>query len=117
LTVPHSRKPTEELLSAGGAYVRRRFEYGPEMLVPGDVLSADEVRKIPTANLSALVNTGRLELFPGAPGVKGALGGERHKIHVGGGKFIVVEGRQITETPITKAEADELVAAAGHTQQ
>ncbi len=58
--------PTE-IASAGGAYVRRPFTLGQRMVANGDVLSATQVRAIPKANLRALINLGKLDLFPSAP--------------------------------------------------
>ena len=56
-----------EIASAGGAYVRRPFTFGQRTVNNGDVLSATQVRAIPKANLRALINLGKLDLFPSAP--------------------------------------------------
>jgi len=56
-----------EIASAGGAYVRRPFTLGARRVANGDTLSAQEVRAIPKANLRALVNIGKIDLFTAAP--------------------------------------------------
>jgi hypothetical protein len=111
---PHAPKPLAELTSAGGAYVRRRFQFGQRELVNGDTLTAEELASIPRANLVALVNTGKLELWPQPPNAEGSHGAmfiaERFAIHKGFGKYIVVEGRSLTPEPVTKDQAEALVA-------
>lgn len=111
MSVPHSRGPAHEVERAGGAYVRRRMPFGDRDLGPGDTLTAREVASIPRANLNALINTGKLELWPAAPGAQGVSGPlERVAVHIGAGRYVVIEGRKITDEPVNKAEADALVA-------
>jgi hypothetical protein len=57
----------DEIAHAGGAYVRRPFTLDQRTVANGDVLSATQVRAIPKANLRALINLGKLDLFPAAP--------------------------------------------------
>ena len=56
-----------EIARAGGAYVRRPFTLGQRIVANGDVLTATQVRAIPKGNLRALINLGKLDLFPSAP--------------------------------------------------
>lgn len=108
--IPHAPKPAVELEQAGGAYVRRAFTFGERELVNGDKLTAEEVRSIPIGNLNALINTGKLELWPAAPAEM--FVGERFAVHLGFGKWIVVEGHSLTPEPVTKQEAEALAAKA-----
>lgn len=126
--VPHSPKPHRELTEFGGAYVRRRLEFSGVERLPGATLTAEEVESIPLSNRTALINTGRIELFPAIPadhpsvldafqrGYDQAVAEretvERITIAAPGGKFHVVEGHQITDAPVNKAEAEALVAEA-----
>lgn len=118
MSTPHARKPAHEIEQAGGAYVRRRFPMGTRELVAGDVLSAADLATIRPANLTALINTGKLETFPAAP-ASGANDepGQRFAVHLGFGKYDVIEGRKITDEPITKEEAEALVGAAPSAEQ
>lgn len=86
----------------GGAYVRRRFDLGPRTVLANEVLTAEQVREIPTTNLKALVNVGYLELYPMAPVPKEA---RRFAIHMGMGKFDVIEGQKLNASPLTQDEA------------
>jgi len=56
-----------EIAHAGGAYVRRPFTLGAHRVANGDVLTAAQVRAIPNGNLRALINLGKIDLFPSAP--------------------------------------------------
>ncbi len=95
MTIPHSPgSPAHDAARAGGAYVRRRLDDH----APGAVLTAEQVRAIPAANLQALINTGRLELFPAAP----VQPGERFIRALGQGRFDVIEGRRLTDRPVTR---------------
>lgn len=106
--IPHAPKPQREIEQAGGAYVRRAFTFGERELTSKDVLTADEVASIPIANLNALINTGKLELFPATPFTFVA---ERFAVNRGFGKWDVVEGRKLNDAPLTKVEAEALAAA------
>jgi hypothetical protein len=108
--IPHAPKPANEIDRAGGAYVRRAFTFGARELTASDTLTAEEVRSIPLANLHALINTGKLELWPDAP--TDMFVGERFAVHLGFGKWIVIEGHSLTPEPVTKQEAEALAAEA-----
>jgi len=109
VNVPHSIKPMSEMTEFGGAYVRRRLEFNGVDRLPGSILTAADVESIPLANRTSLVNTGRIELFPAPPPSEPVA---RIIVSAGGGKYHVVEGRQITDAPVTKAEAVALIADA-----
>jgi hypothetical protein len=113
--IPHAPKPSNELDNAGGAYVRRRFTFGTREMVYGDTLTAQEVASIPRANLTALINTGKIELWP-APPADGPLTfvAERIPVNLGFGKWIVVEGRRLTPEPVTRQEAEAIAASASN---
>lgn len=115
--IPHAPKPRNEFDGAGGAYVRRRFIFGERELVFGDELTAEELATIPRANLIALVNTGKLELWPAAPGTApiAAFIAERFAVNLGFGRWTVIEGRKLVAEPITKQQAEAL--AAGQQEQ
>lgn len=90
----------------GGAYVRRRLTLGPRTVLSGETLTAEQVREIPSANLKAFVNIGVLELYPMAPVPKDA---RRFAIHMGMGKFDVIEGYKLNDKPLTRGEAEALL--------
>jgi hypothetical protein len=115
MSIPHARKPAREIEQAGGAYVRRRFTMGNRDLINGDILSAADLAVIRPANLTALINTGKLETFPAGPTAAGDSG--RFAVHLGFGKYDVIEGHKITDEPVTKEEAEALVGAPASTEQ
>jgi hypothetical protein len=90
----------------GGAYIRRRFDMGTRTVYPGETLTREQVLAIPTANRRALINTGRLEVYPIAPM---AAGTKRFAIHMGMGKFDVIEGTKLNNAPLTRAEAEAML--------
>ena len=90
----------------GGAYVRRRVTIGPRTVLNGEKLTAEQVREIPSANLKAFVNTGVLELYPVAPVPKDS---QRFAIHMGMGRFDVIEGYKLNDKPLTRAEAEAML--------
>lgn len=115
--IPHAPKPQREIEEAGGAYVRRRFEFGTREMIAGERLTAAEVASIPLHNLRSLINTGRLELWPAPPGdAPQTFIAERFAINRGFGKWDVVEGRKLNDEVLTKDQAEAL-AAAGSTQE
>ena len=115
MSIPHSRHSAHEIGQIGGAYVRRRFTMGERDLVGGvDVLTAEELAAIPPANLTALINTGKLETFPAPPA--GSAPSARFAVHLGFGKYDVIEGRKITDEPLTKEEAEALAGAVVSTE-
>ena len=133
--IPRPPTPGSEIDKAGGAYVRRRFNYGDRTLVSGDTLSAEDITAIPIANLHSLINLNLIELFP-APSseevmeLRAALKEKNAEIELlnellsektmppaatgdcflmsdeTGRKFHVVQGRQVTTQPLTRAQAE-----------
>lgn len=95
---PRPRTPGSELADAGGAYVRRRFQFGASEKVAGDKLTAEEVAGIPLANLHSLINTNIIELYPKAPG-------SQRFLVPNGDKFDVVEGVKLNDKPLALAQA------------
>jgi hypothetical protein len=89
----------------GGARVRRVFRRGNESLFAGTVLSAAEVVAFAPANRRALREAGFIEIFPRGP-VESV--GERHIVHMGGGKYDVIKGKKLNDVPLTKDEAEDL---------
>ncbi len=103
--------PATEINGAGGAYVRRRFTMGERDMAPGDLLTAEQIAAMPRANLNALINTNLIELFPRGPG---AGGGQRYAVHIGGGRYHVIEGVQLTTDALSREDADALVNGQTH---
>jgi hypothetical protein len=91
----------------GGAYVRRRFDLGTETKVSGQTLTREQVLAIPTANRNALLSQKIIELYPVAPLAEGQ---RRFVIHMGMGKFDVIEGRKLNDEPLSRAEAEAMVS-------
>lgn len=89
----------------GGARVRRVFSRGSERLAAGRILSADDVISIPVANRRALVSAGYIEIFPRAP-LQSV--GERHIVHLGGGRYDIIQGVKLNAEPLSKDDAEEL---------
>lgn len=99
---------TADPSDAGGAYVRRAFDFGGRHLKNGDQLTHDELASMPQTNLRALVNTGVLQLWPSGPTEVFVV--ERFLVPAEEGKFLVVEGRKLTKGPVSKRHAQKLVA-------
>jgi hypothetical protein len=89
----------------GGARVRRVFRRGNESLFAGTILTAKEVCDFAPANRRALREAGFIEIFPRGP-VESV--GERHIVHMGGGKYDVIKGVKLNDAPLTKDEAEEI---------
>jgi hypothetical protein len=106
--IPHAPKPHSEIAEAGGAYVRRRFTFGTREMTTGDRLTAGELATIPLANLRALINTGKIELWPAAPSQMFIA--DRFAVNRGFGKWDVIEGRKLNDTPLTREQAEALAA-------
>lgn len=100
----------QTLRNPGGAYVRRRFNMGGKDVLPGAVLAQVDLEKIPQVNLRSLLSTGKLELFPVAPGAPDAIEMSRFAVHTGAGKYDVIEGVKLNDGPLSKEEAEAVVA-------
>jgi hypothetical protein len=125
--------PQAEIEGAGGAYVRRRFLFGERELAVGDILTAEELSLMPIANKRSLINLNMIEIFPysgievelraalaeknteierltallSTPTVPPTIGGsgDCFLMPAGPRKFHIIQGRQVTEEPLTRAQA------------
>jgi hypothetical protein len=100
----------------GGGEVFRPFTANGTLFPSGAKLSREQLMAMQPANLRALVSQRFLQVWPvheATPSEDDARRGPRKRfaLPLGGGKFGVVEGWQITDQPVTRAEADHLVAA------
>lgn len=93
----------------GGGTVTRGFTSNGEWVRPGTRLTREELLKLPRTNLQALVDTDKVHLFPPAPGQIDGMG-EMHLVSRGFGKFDVFQGRRVNEEPLSKEEAEALMA-------
>jgi hypothetical protein len=91
--------------SYGGATVRRRINRAllPPLLA-GDILTRADLMAMPISNFRALVDNHAIEPWPWRPP------GEMHIVAVKGG-CLVFEGERLTPEPVTKDEAEALIAA------
>ena len=90
----------------GGGIVRRGgLSFGERQLMAGERLTGDEIRSMPRANQVAWMDSRAIEVWPVADPSEPL---ERFMVHVGQGKFFVVEGRKLTDDPMSKAEAEAL---------
>ena len=132
---PRPPTPGSEIDNAGGAYVRRRLDFGDRILVNGDQLTAEEIAAIPRANLQSLINLNLIELFPPPSSealleLRAALKEKNAEIELlnellaektapptasghcflmsdeTGKKFHVIQGRQVTSQPLSRAQAE-----------
>lgn len=100
-----------QMQDAGGAYVRRAFSASGRNYKVGEVVSAEILRNF--SNTRSLVNTGRIELFPSAPGdmLAAQSSHPRFVIKREDGKFDVVQGFVVNEAPLTAKMATAMAAA------
>ena len=95
----------------GGAFVRIAFNIDGKRLMPRTHLTADQVQS--WSNWRALERSGRIVVYPpvpdAAPGVNA-----RHVVHNGGGRYDVIVGQKLNETPLTREQVEELAANAGN---
>lgn len=101
----------------GGARVRQTFRRGTEQLKSGSNLTRAEVLAIPRANRNALIDSGKLEVYPLAPEGKVAPAGPTGRFVVrtpgfGVKTFDVIEGTKVA-TGLSKAEAEALAGVTG----
>lgn len=99
----------------GGAYVRARFTMGQNELTPmSPPLTREQVLSIPRASREALVNTGKLDLFPAAPAqmTSSNPNARRFAVHMGMGRFDVIEGVKLNAEPLSRAAAEAMVPEA-----
>ncbi len=85
----------------GGAKVLRGFSMGGTYRKSGEMLSRQEVLSIPTNNRQALIDGGKMSVYPPAPE-------SRFVVSAGFNKWHVYEGRRLTDTPVEKDEAQRI---------
>lgn len=105
---PRPATPLAEIEGAGGAYVRRRFTFGAREMLAGDRLTSEEVASIPIANLHSMININLIELYPAPPPVPPTVGEGDYFLMPAddtGRKFHVIQGRQVTKEPLSRAAA------------
>lgn len=93
----------------GGGTVMRGFTKNGEWVKPGTKMTREELMALPRLNLQALVDTSKISLFPPAPGQIEGMG-ELIMVNRGFGRFDVLQGRRINDDPLTKDEAEALMA-------
>ena len=95
----------------GGGIVRRLFTSGDTKMFAGTLLTPAQIEGM--ANRRALIRNGAIDIWPAAPAPLADAGKrERHVVGAKGGGFHVVEGRTISDTPMTRARAEEIAAQA-----
>lgn len=114
------RRMRMRLEEIGGGVVRRTFKMGDRNVLSGEKIDAATLAKMPAANRNALIESGRISVWPkngdvtpGAPQRAVAPpveGSQRFVINKGFGKFSVVEGRLLNDAPLDKAGAEALAA-------
>lgn len=98
----------------GGGRVRRGFRSGETYMKPGTELSAEQIMAFPYANRCALIDR-FIEVWPAhaVPQPETTPKGptKTMMVHMGGGKFNVIEGWVLNEAPLEKHEAEDFVKA------
>lgn len=96
-----------------GGKVRRGFRMGDKYVPPGTVLTREQILSMPYANRCALVDR-FIEVWPAeatrlpTPAHEGPT--QVMMIHMGGGKFNVIEGWVMNSAPLEREEAEALKA-------
>ncbi|MGH6845795.1 MAG: hypothetical protein ACRECU_14000 [Methylocella sp.] len=91
----------------GAAVVRRTITVSGIKLPPGHKLSLDDCARMRPANYWSMIKTRIIELCP-EQSHGNTPHGERHIINIGFGRFSVIEGRKLNDTPLTKEDAQAL---------
>src|SRR5882672_2783295 len=88
----------------GGGKVRRGFRSGDKYLAPGTILTSEQILAMPYANRCALIDR-FIEVWPAEANRQPA---QKHEgptrvmmIHMGGGKFNVIDGWVLNEEPLS----------------
>lgn len=95
----------------GGAVVLKAFRgTGGEMVLAGTRLTEEHVRAMPRANRESLVDNHRLHILSKSQASVASEPRDTHAfvVHLGAGKYNVIEGVKINDEPITKEEAEAL---------
>ena len=100
--------PRAKTSEIGGGIVRRLFTFGDTKMFAGMILTPAQIESM--ANRRALIRNGTIDIWPAAPAPLADAGKrERHIVGAKGGGFHVVEGRTITDTPISRARAEDML--------
>ena len=86
----------------GGGFVRIGFDINGKRMTPGTSLSKETI--LGWRNHRALILNGHIAVYPPKD-----AGDERFALHIGGGRYEVVQGRKLTDAPLTKEQAEALV--------
>ena len=89
-------------MEIGGAFVIRTFSMGQTHRRAGELLSAEEVNKLPLGNRQSLVDSGYLSPFPQHPNTK------RFVFQETDGTYSVVEGHVVNEVKLNLEDAKAL---------
>lgn len=93
---------------AGGRVVRT-FRCGERQVFAGNMLSRDELLRMPAQNRNALIEKGFITIWPKEAETAGlsvgTVGGTRHVCALGFGRYDVVEGTKVNEAPLNREEA------------
>lgn len=113
------RRMRLRLEEIGGGIVRRTFKLGDRNVMSGERLDVETLAHMPAANRNALIESGKISVWPKDGGVIAAArvtapapaeGARRFIINKGFGNFAVVEGHQLNDAPLDKAAAEALAA-------
>jgi hypothetical protein len=89
----------------GGGFVRIGFEIDGKRLPPGMALSRETI--LGWRNYRALILNGNIAVYPPKDAEC-----ERFALHMGGGRYDVIEGRKLNDHPLTKDEAEAMAFSA-----
>lgn len=92
----------------------RAFSSYGTRIVAGTDLSRDDLLAMPPANYNSLQGSGHFVPWPMPPAAPEQPPGERFLVARGGGRFDVIEGRKLTDEPLSKADAESLAASGTH---
>ena len=97
----------------GGGVVRTAFRMGTQWVKSGTRLTADQIMSMNSRNRMALIERGCIAVWPKG-GDEPISKGKRYAIHVGGGRYDVIEGRRLNEASLTREEAQTLTEGKTH---
>ena len=89
-------------MEVGGAFVVRTFSMGQKRTRAGEMLTAEELARLPPGNLQSLVDSGYLSPFPRRPDTK------RFVFQETDGTYSVVEGHVVNEVKLDLDSAKAL---------
>lgn len=97
----------------GGGIVQQTFRTNGRSLFAGMKLTRDDLVKMPAQNRNALIEAGRIVVWPRDAGATpsaapSAAGAQRFVSPRGFGKYDVIEGRKVNAEPVSREEAHAL---------